>query len=161
MEDIKEYLRKLIEYMVDNPNENGCYFIDYWDEETENPFEWKAVINGPIGTPYEGGYYKLKITFKEDFPNSGPDIKFITKIYHCNISDNGKICLNLIKNWNPKKWNPKKTMDEILKSIYQMLAVQNPDDPYDDRGKIYKNNRDEFDKNAREYRDKYARLDQL
>ena len=51
-----------------------------------------------------------------------PKVKFITKIYHCNISDNGTICLNLLKKWNPEKWNPKITMDEILKSIYQMLA---------------------------------------
>ena len=161
MEETKEKLRNLIEYMFDNPDENGCYFIDYWDEKVENPFEWKAVINGPIGTPYEGGYYKLKITFSKDFPNSGPIIKFITKIYHCNISDNGSICLNLIKKWNPKNWNPKTTMDEIFKSIYHMLAVQNPEDPYYDRGTIYKNHREQFDKNAREYRDKYARLDQL
>lgn len=161
MENTKNNLRNLINYMFDHPDENGCYFIDYWDDKEENPFEWKAVLNGPIGTPYEGGYYKLKITFEKNFPKSKPNIKFITKIYHCNISDNGSICLNLIKHWNPEKWNPEKTMDEILKSIYQMLAIQNPEDSYYERGKEYKENRKVFDMKAREYRDSFARLNQL
>lgn len=161
METTKQKLRNLLDYMLDNPDENGCYFVDYWDEKVENPFEWKAVINGPIGTPYEGGYYKLKISFSENFPTSGPKVVFITKVYHCNISDTGTICLNLLK-----KWNSKTTIDEILKSVYQMMAVQNPDDAYSNeeninKGTQYKNNRKEFDRKVREYRDKYARLNQL
>lgn len=166
MEDSKKkQLTDLLEYMFDHPDENGYYYVDYWEpdknDEELNPFEWKAVINGPIGSPYEGGYYKLKVTFKDDFPISGPIIKFITKIYHCNISDNGDICLNIIKYWDPKKWDRNKTMDSIFKSIYDMLIVQNPKDSYCNRGDEYLKKRDEFNKKAREYRDKYARLNQL
>lgn len=161
MENTKNKLRNLLEKMLDNPDENGCYFVDYWDENEENPFEWKAVINGPIGTPYEGGYYKLKLIFDQKFPITGPKIKFVTTIYHCNISNEGLICLNLIKNWKENY-----TIPQVLKSVYQMLAVQNPNDAYSNedgvnKGTEYLTNRSEFDRKARLFRDKYARLNQL
>ena len=45
-----------------------------------------AFIRGPSDSPFEGGYFKVFVHLKEDYPFSPPYMKFMTKIYHPNIS---------------------------------------------------------------------------
>ena len=85
----------------------------------DNLSTWRATIAGPSGSPYENGQFKLNITFPENYPFKAPlvrrlsfqlldlvvtttkgdakKIKFETKIYHCNISPEGSICLDILK----------------------------------------------------------------
>lgn len=161
-EKTKIKLRNLIDDLIDNPDINASYFVDYWNENDEDPFQWKVVVNGPVGSPYEGGYFKLKVEFPDDFPTSAPTVKFITKIYHCNVLEStGKICLNKLTSWKPDY-----KMKDIFEDIYYMLDNQNPDSAYlneegINKGTEYKNNREEFNRKARKYVDSYARLSQL
>ncbi|KAI8085859.1 ubiquitin-conjugating enzyme E2D 1, isoform CRA_a [Gilbertella persicaria] len=69
----------------------------------EDLFHWQGVLTGPQGTPYQGGHFKLDITFSADYPFKPPKIKFTTKIYHPNIDDDGSICVDLLK---PDIWKP-------------------------------------------------------
>ena len=39
---------------------------------------------GPPDTPYEGGIFKAMMQFPDDFPNSPPEMQFISKMYHPN-----------------------------------------------------------------------------
>ena len=49
----------------------------------------QAEIEGPIGTPYQGGVFRCKLAVENDFPNNPPKGYFITKIFHPNVSENG------------------------------------------------------------------------
>ena len=49
-------------------------------------FHWKITLIGPIDTPYAGGMFFLTSDFTENYPNEKPEVKFINKIYHLNVS---------------------------------------------------------------------------
>eukprot|EP00802_Teleaulax_amphioxeia_P030628 Tamp_33322.p1 GENE.Tamp_33322~~Tamp_33322.p1 ORF type:complete len:152 (-),score=25.32 Tamp_33322:66-521(-) len=68
----------------------------------EDMYSWEGFINGPEGTPYEGGKFKFDIKFPAEYPFKPPKINFSTKVLHPNITDQGQICLDLIADaWNP------------------------------------------------------------
>ena len=49
------------------------------------------------GTPYAGGYFKIKLVLGKNFPREPPKGFFITKIFHPNVAKNGEICVNTLK----------------------------------------------------------------
>ena len=51
------------------------------------------MILGPDDTPWEGGTFKLLLEFSEDYPNKAPSVRFLTKMFHPNIYNDGQICL--------------------------------------------------------------------
>jgi len=54
----------------------------------------KGTIQGPAGTPYEGGVFEIDIQIGKQYPFEPPKMKYITKIWHPNISSQtGAICL--------------------------------------------------------------------
>jgi ubiquitin-conjugating enzyme E2 S len=71
-----------------------------------NILDVQADIIGPIGTPYQGGLFRVKLVIEGDFPNNPPKGFFLTKIFHPNVSEKGEICVNsLKKDWNPHGWS--------------------------------------------------------
>jgi len=74
---------------------------------------WHAVIFGPEDTPWEGGTFKLSLTFSEDYPNKAPVVKFESKMFHPNIYADGGICLDILQN----QWSPIYDVSAVLTSI--------------------------------------------
>ena len=116
-------------------------------------FNWEATIIGPTETPYEGGIFKLKILFPADYPFKPPKITFETPIYHPNINANGGICLDILKD----QWSPALNITKVLLSICSLLDEPNPDDPLvPDIAQLFKSNKAEFTRLAREHTIKHA-----
>ena len=116
-------------------------------------FKWKATLMGPGASPYAGGVFFLDIQFPADYPFKPPQIKFTTKIYHCNVNDKGGICLDILKD----NWSPALTISKVLLSICSLLTDPNPDDPLvPEIANKFKTNRAEHDKTAAEWTRKYA-----
>lgn len=85
-------------------------------------------IPGPDDTPFAGGTFKLDIIIPESYPFSPPKVKFITKIWHPNISSQtGAICLDILKD----QWAAAMTLRTVLLSIQALLSAAEPDDPQD------------------------------
>ena len=64
----------------------------------ENVLTLLGRIDGPSDTPYEGGSYELEVNIPESYPFHPPKCRFITKIWHPNISSvTGAICLDILK----------------------------------------------------------------
>ena len=128
----------------------------------DNIFEWRCTILGPKDTCYKGGIFFLKITFPFDYPNSKPEIVFLTPIYHLNVlyaanqkQPLGHICVNTLNEWKPGD-----SIIRILPQVFALLNKNNPDSPYDDhlnsRKNEFVNNRPLFNKKAEYFTKKYA-----
>ena len=56
--------------------------------------KWTAWIVGPEETPWAGGTFQLELLFTNDYPTYAPKIVFKTKMYHPNIYEDGRICVD-------------------------------------------------------------------
>mmetsp|Transcript_9134 Transcript_9134/g.10304 ORF Transcript_9134/g.10304 Transcript_9134/m.10304 type:complete len:114 (+) Transcript_9134:19-360(+) len=83
----------------------------------ENLMEWEAVIIGPEETIWEGGIFKLKMVFSEEYPNKAPDVRFVNKMFHPNIYNDGTICIDILSH----HWSPIYDVSAILTSLQSLL----------------------------------------
>merc|ERR1711981_1528576 len=110
-------------------------------------------MGGPSDSPYEGGVFFLDINFPQDYPFKPPKVRFTTKIYHCNVNDQGGICLDILKG----EWSPALTIAKVLLSVCSLLTDPNPDDPLvAEIARVYKTDRTKHDATARDWTRKYA-----
>ena len=147
MSTLKRIQKELFE-IIDNPPYNCSAGVN-----DENLYKWIATILGPENSPYKGGIFKLEINFPEDYPFRPPKIRFVTKIYHCNINTSGGICLDILKD----QWSPALTISKILLSICSLMDDPNPYDPLmPEIADLYKNNREKHNTNVTTYTLRYA-----
>ena len=78
---------------------------------------WDVIIDGPAGTPYEGGHFKVELTFPAEYPMKPPTLKFGTKIYHPNVDDQGHACIDILQHWAPSVM-----MKRLLEDLCHLLA---------------------------------------
>ncbi|CAO3618946.1 unnamed protein product [Cunninghamella echinulata] len=88
----------------------------------DNLYEWVATISGPTDSPYDGGIFFLDISLPKEYPFKPPTVIFRTRIYHCNISSKGSICLDILKD----NWSPALSISKVLLSICSLLTNPNP-----------------------------------
>ena len=50
----------------------------------DDMFIWEALIQGPEGTPFEGGVFPAELKFPKDYPLAPPKMKFLTDMWHPN-----------------------------------------------------------------------------
>ena len=53
---------------------------------------WRAAMAAPNDSPYAGGLFKLDVTIPRGYPFYAPVLRFRTKIYHPNITEDGFLC---------------------------------------------------------------------
>lgn len=119
----------------------------------DNMLRWKARIQGPEGSPYEGGCFELDIDMSSKYPLEPPKIKFRTPIFHPNVSGRGDICLDVLKS----QWSPALSLQKVLLSLSSLLTDPNFSDPLNAvASNLYSKNRSNYDAKCREMTRQHA-----
>lgn len=84
----------------------------------DNLFKWIGIIQGPVGTVFEGLEYRLILEFPNGYPIIAPRIRFESFCFHPNVDENGNICLDILK----EKWSATYDVLSILLSIQSLLG---------------------------------------
>uniref|UniRef100_A0A3Q3XPQ4 E2 ubiquitin-conjugating enzyme n=1 Tax=Mola mola TaxID=94237 RepID=A0A3Q3XPQ4_MOLML len=123
-------------------------------------YNWEVAIFGPPNTHYEGGYFKARIQFPVDYPYSPPAFRFLTKMWHPNIYENGDVCISILHppvddpqsgELPSERWNPTQNVRTILLSVISLLNEPNTFSPANvDASVMYRKWRDSRGKD-REY----------
>lgn len=133
----------------------------------------KILIEGPKGTPYEKGFYRLEVKFPPEYPNQPPFVRLHTPIWHPNFwpkpseyQGQRNICLALV---DPKLvgkkggWSPSKTIVTVITAIIAMLNTKgkyiNPMDVFNKKAALEMlHDPKKFDKKVKNLNKKYAKV---
>jgi len=127
-------LHKELKRLTDEPLE-GFQIIKVDDTDL---YEWIVAIFGPPGTLYEGGYFKAVLRFPGDYPFSPPTFRFISRVWHPNIYENGEVCISILHppaniatggELPEERWNPTQSVRTVVMSIVSLLNEPNTFSP--------------------------------
>jgi ubiquitin-conjugating enzyme E2 D/E len=145
VQTLKRIQRELEKIREDTPPNVSAGPIDDSDIT-----RWAATIIGPTESPFEGGIFRMEIIFPKEYPFKPPHIKFLTKVYHPNISPHGgDICLDILK---PSAWSAALTITKVLLSICSLLTDPNPKDPlWAEPARLIQSDREKYNEVARQW----------
>ncbi len=110
-------------------------------------------MRGPVDSPYEGGDFEAEMYLPDDYPMSPPQVLFITKIYHPNIDNLGRVCLNILKN----QWTPALQIRSVMISLQALLSSTDENDFLNiEVAELWKKNPKAAIKKAQEWTKLYA-----
>lgn len=78
----------------------------------DNFFKWNIMFEGPVDSLYEGGIFNATMDFPNDYPLHPPVMRFITKMWHPNIHEDGKVCISILHPAVFDPMNPNETLEE-------------------------------------------------
>lgn len=137
-------------------HENG-YNVHVQEQNEDNHQVLFVRIKGPENTPYEGGYFNLRISLSQEYPRKSCSVGFRTQILHPNVqAPSGSICLSVLN----KQWKPQYTLLHVVK-FFVPLLLANPqfDDPLNrDAAHLHRANPDLYYATVRDWITKFATL---
>jgi ubiquitin-conjugating enzyme E2 G1 len=90
----------------------------------------RVLICRPENTLYEGGLFKVHLTFPPDYPLQPPKMTFKTEVWHPNVYPSGLVCISILHPPEEDKygyedagerWMPVHTPQTILLSVISMV----------------------------------------
>ncbi|GAT25551.1 ubiquitin-conjugating enzyme E2-18 kDa [Aspergillus luchuensis] len=102
---------------------------------------WECGIPGKAQTLWEGGLFKLDVTF--------PDGKFVPPLFHPNVYPSGTVCLSILN--EEEAWKPAITIKQILLGIQDLLDDPNPESPAQAEAyNLFKKDRPAYEKRVKQ-----------
>ncbi|XP_075840805.1 ubiquitin/ISG15-conjugating enzyme E2 L6 isoform X1 [Microtus pennsylvanicus] len=114
----------------------------------DNVLVWNMLLL-PDQPPYNLKAFRLRIDFPRDYPLKPPTLKFITKIYHPNVREDGLVCLPLI---SIRNWKPYTKTYQVLEALIVLVGKPNTEEPVRlELGELLTQNPEMFKRNAEEF----------
>lgn len=139
-------------FKSDQPEAGVVDFGPDMESTDADPFTWFAKLQGPKGSPYEGGTFLLEIKIPDDYPNRPPKVEFKTPIFHPNVQ-NGKICLELLE---PENWNKNYKIETVVMAILQMMDENRAEGGFEEVSKLMLRDRPKWFAEAKKMTEEHA-----
>lgn len=127
------YISKELQRIVKSPSEN--YSVGLLED---NLYVWEVVIIGPRDTVYENAILRGMLIFPETYPDEPPSFRFLSEMWHPNITPNGDLCISILHKAGDdvygyeeatERWMPVRDINSILLSIILLLDRPNTESP--------------------------------
>lgn len=89
----------------------------------------RAMVEGPKGTPYEGGIFAFDLKLPHNYPESCPKAFYHSagRYANPNLYACGKVCLSLLGTWGGPGWDSSvSTLLQLLVSIQGLVLIEDP-----------------------------------
>jgi len=120
-------------------------------------FPSPSGIQGPESTPYAAGLFRLELEVSARYPFEPPKVRFLTPVFHPNVDDRGRICLDTLKPQPQGSWTPSLNIPTLLTTLRLLLAHPNADDGLaPEPTALYQRDLGGFERRAREHTAQHA-----
>lgn len=108
-----------------------------------------------------GGRFKFEIEVPEEYNIVPPKAVCLTKIWHPNITENGEICLSLLRqnSYDGLGWAPTRRLKDVLWGLNSLFSdLLNFDDPLNvEAAEHYARDRESFKAKVKDYIQAHAK----
>jgi ubiquitin-protein ligase len=73
----------------------------------------------PTSHIYNQAAYQIEIKLPAEFPFKPPEVRFVTPIYHPNVDEQGKICVDLLN--SSETWKPTTPLVDVVKAVVDLI----------------------------------------
>jgi ubiquitin-protein ligase len=73
----------------------------------------------PTSNIYNQAAFQIEIKLPAEFPFKPPEVRFVTSIYHPNVDEQGKICVDLLN--TSETWKPTTPLVDVVKAVVDLI----------------------------------------
>lgn len=122
--------------------------------------DFYLIINPDEGY-WMGGKFRFHIHVGEDYNLSPPQVKCLTRLWHPNISEEGEVCLSILRqnSIDGMGWAPTRRLRDVIWGLNSLFSdLLNFDDPLNiAAAEHYQRDKDAFRLKAKQWVVKYAK----
>lgn len=79
----------------------------------------------PTSNIYNQAAFQIEIKLPAEYPFKAPELRFITPIYHPNVDDKGKICVDILN--SGETFKPTTSLTEVVRAVVNLIDNPNID----------------------------------
>ncbi|KAH6934644.1 hypothetical protein HPB50_026261 [Hyalomma asiaticum] len=112
-------------------NDYRCRGV-FAEPENDNVTKIHVLILGPVGTPYEGGFFHFVLQCPPDYPSRPPLVRLMTTDsgrvrFNPSIYENGKVCMAVLgTDTTESTWTRNHSIGDVVAAIRGLLENENP-----------------------------------
>ena len=78
------------------------------------------TLRGPPATPYSGGTFYVDLVFPAEYPARGPEVRFLTRVFHPQVGAGGETWLALT---DAQHWRSTYGIADVATALLALLAA--------------------------------------
>ena len=107
----------------------------------------------PEQGPWGGGVFDFSFKIDEEWPHKAPNVRSITRIWHPNISEDGEVCLSMLKD----QYKPTVSIENLIAGLQFLFCEPNPQSPLNNEAALQmRQDQEAFEAKVKDYIQQYC-----